>query len=61
MPRKIVPKPCACGCGGMTKGGVFLPGHDAKTISAIIEVTGGIPKLKRLIESALNKQIDVKL
>lgn len=24
------PKECKCGCGGMTKGGTFLPGHDAK-------------------------------
>ena len=24
------PKKCGCGCGGMTKGGQFLPGHDAK-------------------------------
>jgi hypothetical protein len=24
------PKPCACECGGMTKGGRFLPGHDSK-------------------------------
>lgn len=24
------PKECKCGCGGMTKGGIFLPGHDAR-------------------------------
>lgn len=24
------PKECKCGCGGMTKGGMFLPGHDAR-------------------------------
>lgn len=24
------PKECLCGCGGMTKGGRFLPGHDAR-------------------------------
>jgi len=24
------PKQCTCGCGGMTKGGSFLPGHDAR-------------------------------
>ena len=24
------PRPCKCECGGMTKGGTFLPGHDAK-------------------------------
>ncbi len=24
------PQECLCGCGGMTKGGKFLPGHDSK-------------------------------
>lgn len=24
------PQACGCGCGGMTKGGRFLPGHDAR-------------------------------
>lgn len=28
MPKQ--PQPCGCGCGGMTKGGRFLPGHDAR-------------------------------
>jgi hypothetical protein len=28
-----VPKECLCGCGGMTKGGRFRPGHDAKYYS----------------------------
>lgn len=25
-----VTRKCMCGCGGLTKGGKFLPGHDAK-------------------------------
>lgn len=24
------PRPCKCECGGLTKGGTFLPGHDAR-------------------------------
>lgn len=24
------PRSCACGCGGKTKGGEFLPGHDSR-------------------------------
>ena len=28
MPK--TPQACGCGCGGMTKGGRFLPGHDAR-------------------------------
>jgi hypothetical protein len=44
----------------MTKGGVFLPGHDAKTLSAILEATGGTANLRRLVEGALDRQIEVK-
>lgn len=34
--RKVKePKECTCGCGGMTKGGRFLPGHDARYHSAL--------------------------
>ena len=30
------PKQCACQCGGWTKGGTWLPGHDAKALSAML-------------------------
>lgn len=30
------PRPCGCGCGGTTKGGNYLPGHDAKHMSRIL-------------------------
>jgi len=29
------PRPCLCGCGNATRGGRFLPGHQAKLISII--------------------------
>ena len=29
------PKECLCGCGEMTKGGTFRPGHDAKYHAAL--------------------------
>lgn len=29
-PASKEPKSCLCGCGGTTKGGRFLPGHDAR-------------------------------
>jgi hypothetical protein len=36
---KAEPKPkgqlCECGCGGMTKGGRYLPGHDSKHRAAL--------------------------
>jgi hypothetical protein len=28
---------CECGCGANTKGGRFLPGHDAKLKKALVE------------------------
>lgn len=28
-------RPCTCGCGGMTGGGKFLPGHDARWVGEI--------------------------
>jgi len=31
--RSKTPLPCTCECGGMTKGGKFLPGHDARYYS----------------------------
>ena len=60
MPRKIVPKKCGCGCGVMTKGGEFLPGHDSKTLSAVIEAAGGIAALKKIIERSLKTKIQVQ-
>ncbi len=40
MPGKTVPEQCACG--SMTKGGNYRPGHDSKTLSAIIKSVGGV-------------------
>lgn len=30
-------RPCTCGCGGTTKGGAFLPGHDARFVSDLVK------------------------
>lgn len=38
-----VPRECACGCGEMTKGGLFIPGHDAKMKGALYHVIKGTP------------------
>jgi len=59
VPRKIRPKPCACGCGSTTKGGNFLPGHDAKLLSAIVDKVGGVQHLKEVVEKELGCRIDV--
>jgi hypothetical protein len=38
--KKAAAKPktgtCVCGCAGETKGGKFLPGHDARFVSALV-------------------------
>ena len=60
MPRKMRPKACGCGCGGITKGGEFLPGHDAKLYSAILDKAGGLLELKAITEAALNCRIEVR-
>lgn len=41
---------CHCGCGGSTKGGRYLPGHDAKHKKALIEAAllGGKRAVNRL-------------
>lgn len=60
MPRKVVPKPCACGCGDMTKGGKFLPGHDSRTLSAILEhIDGDISDLRKMVEDVTGKPVVV--
>lgn len=61
MPRKIVPKKCACGCGEMTRGGVFKAGHDSKTIAALIKAAGGVEKLVVIVESSLGCKIRVEV
>lgn len=33
---KSSPRECECGCGGLTSGGMFQPGHDAKMRSALL-------------------------
>ena len=52
MPRKKTPKLCSCGCGEMTRGGQFIPGHDAKLLSAIVSNVGGIVNLRDIVEES---------
>ena len=43
---------CACGCGESTKGGKFLPGHEAKLRKSVEQEVGGVALLARLVEAA---------
>jgi hypothetical protein len=40
---------CACGCGEITAGGTYRPGHDAKLRAAIEESVGGLLAMDELI------------
>lgn len=50
LPRSVrKPKPaqiCQCGCGGTTKGGRFVPGHDARLHGWALRVSRGLVKLE---------------
>ncbi|MGR3368345.1 MAG: hypothetical protein ACU0CC_21335 [Sagittula sp.] len=43
---------CACGCGGMTRGGDFLPVHDQRRPAQIERTLGGLMALRALAEDA---------
>jgi hypothetical protein len=55
------PKKCGCGCGSMTRGGDFVPGHDGRPKGWAIRVERGIVKLadvpdgERVVVAALLK------
>lgn len=55
IPSKIkkLPRPCSCQCGGMTKGGYFCPGHDAKLKSIFLKVGKGEKTKKQLDKMTL--------
>lgn len=44
LPRKVKAKDCECGCKGQTRGGRFLPGHDARLHAWAIRVERGVVK-----------------
>lgn len=43
--KKTVPKDCECGCGGETRGGRFIPGHDSKLKAWTLRVERGLMKV----------------
>jgi len=45
----------------MTKGGLYLPGHDQKLRAAIENKVGGLQELKALVEKTLRCRIKVLL
>ena len=60
MPRSAIPKDCACGCGKQTKGGTFLPGHDARLMADIIYELGGVENVLPVIEKHLRRPVPMR-
>lgn len=50
-------KKCICGCGEVTKGGKFRPGHDQKLRAAIETAAGGLESLRVIVEKHTGKTI----
>ncbi|MBA4149427.1 MAG: hypothetical protein H0X66_15045 [Verrucomicrobia bacterium] len=43
---------CRCGCGGDTKAGDFVPGHDQKLRARLEKEVGGILAMEDLVTTA---------
>lgn len=43
---------CRCGCGNPTSGAYFLPGHDQKLRTMLVDEAGGLFALQELVLSA---------
>lgn len=40
--RKGAPRPCACGCGAVTRGGTWWPGHDGRATGWAARIAKGL-------------------
>ena len=61
-PKKLRSPICLCGCGGHTKGGRFLPGHDAKLKKALVaDARAGKKRaMKKLEKLGWSKFLDLQ-
>lgn len=57
MRKAKPPKECGCGCGEMTKGGNFLPGHDSYLHGLALRVERGVMKLKDIEHEGQRKAV----
>jgi len=53
----MTPHTCACRCGGTTKGGAFLPGHDLKLWAKLINPSGSPEGVRNMVEKHLGKRV----
>ena len=52
---------CICGCGEITRGGRFRPGHDQKLRKAIEDAVGGLESLRSLAEAHVKHPITTNM
>lgn len=64
-PRSPAPRAardCLCECGGQTKGGKFLPGHDSKYLNSLVAQPGGrTRKLAYAVSEAFGGKYDKRV
>jgi len=48
--KSAKPQNCSCGCGAMTRGGRFVPGHDAKLYGIVKRIEAELITIKQVKE-----------
>jgi hypothetical protein len=60
-PKKKTPKECECGCGAMTAGGRFIPGHDSKLNAWCLRVERGVIKIADIEHEGIREAVRRKM
>jgi len=61
MARKYRPKLklCDCCCGGYPRGADYMPGHEVRIYSALIDHVGSLRNLREVIELYTGKPVNM--
>ena len=57
MRKAAAPKACSCGCGGLTRGGRFIPGHDAKLNAWALRVERNIVAIEDIDHAGIRAAV----
>ena len=57
MTRKETNTLCRCGCGGISKTGIFMKGHDQKLLHKLRKMAGGYDELEQAVIEYKNTQL----
>lgn len=58
MPRRLDPKPCACGCGQITKSGSFMRGHHITRKWALVKAAARFVEARELTALPTGEYVD---